>query len=1249
MMASSFHWLLLLTILICGVSGCNNKVDSEPASDPAVVENDPPAADTVLSGEDYAKALILKNRGIGHLENKEWADADSAMTELVELLPSNILAARNLAVGRVLVLVDREQIYQRSGSAENIKQFDAAVQSAQAAIDAYGDLAIENEDVAIAEMLRGRLFTHSSDDPRYDDGVQYLKNAADRLPEVAEFRFAIAMAMDGSRNYTDPNNPRSAELIQTLQQAFELAPQNLFALQKLMQRQALCLNSKLDETKTLALQITDTLKAAQKLLAPLNDSMKKQHNRDVDAIITTALEKYDGTNGATLTYPAMMTSNLMLPEIATQIDQRRLNKNLLEYLLQEFDDEFLQAAKIAGAIPDAEPTVVKSFEPTEGLPQLTGVTHVDLQDMNLDGFDDLIVARAGKIEVYSRGTELTSDWTLLMASPEASIGVTEFLLADIDRDFDKALSDIKNPSLLRDADGDQKIPTDPAGKNRWYDTDLDVIGYGKAGVVIFRNDVGEDDARSFSIVPQEESVPNINDVVAADLEADGDLDLVLGTDDGLTLWKNLDGSVFENMNEAVGGTTPGGVQSLLAVDWNRDLAIDVLCESTPGAEGAEYFLLENMFHGRMRVLTGVGMNAQGSCKWMTSGRNGGQWQTVDLNALGLQHSVDESVVGDFDNDGFSDALSFSEEGATCVRGLGGENCDARGFPDLKVSGMKSAAAADFDEDGDLDIIYVSADDSSLGLLINDGGNTNSWIDVVVRAVPDDPQFPSNRVNMHSIGSVIEMRAGGLYHAEVITQPRVHLGLGKEKAADAIRVIWTDGIPQNVMVPELLKPRVGILAPQILKGSCPYIYTWTGERFEFFSDCLWAAPIGLVQANGEIAPTREWENLLIAGEALVEKDGRYAIQLTEELWETAYFDHVQLTAIDHPADVSIFTNEKVGPPHLAEHRVHTVKNALMPKSIVDGCGNDLLPGLAVQDGNYIQPFQGRVLQGLTDDWTMEFDLGELSSPENIRLFMLGWVFPTDTSLNAGIEQNPNLNPPAGPSLEVPDGNGGWKVARPFIGFPSGKTKAMVVDISDLFDGDDYRFRIRSSMELYWDRAFFTVNEQDAETHSQACELTTGDLHFRGFSRRTYADNALFRQGHAPEGYDYESVTTSPRWPPISGRFTRYGDATPLLGDHDDQMVVMGPGDELTLSFAVPAEPVPAGWKRDFVLRNVGYDKDADLNTIYGQSSEPFPFKAMSRYPFAPNDQVPDSPEYNRYLEEWQTREYSVKPFWNALKR
>jgi hypothetical protein len=54
-----------------------------------------------------------------------------------------------------------------------------------------------------------------------------------------------------------------------------------------------------------------------------------------------------------------------------------------------------------------------------------------------------------------------------------------------------------------------------------------------------------------------------------------------------------------------------------------------------------------------------------------------------------------------------------------------------------------------------------------------------------------------------------------------------------------------------------------------------------------------------------------------------------LQFTEELWEAAYFDEVRLMAVDHPADVAVFTNEKVGSPSMAAHRIHTVRQPVLP--------------------------------------------------------------------------------------------------------------------------------------------------------------------------------------------------------------------------------------------------------------------------------------------------------------------------------
>ena len=54
-----------------------------------------------------------------------------------------------------------------------------------------------------------------------------------------------------------------------------------------------------------------------------------------------------------------------------------------------------------------------------------------------------------------------------------------------------------------------------------------------------------------------------------------------------------------------------------------------------------------------------------------------------------------------------------------------------------------------------------------------------------------------------------------------------------------------------------------------------------------------------------------------------------------------------------------------------------------------------------------------------------------------------------------------------------------------------------------------------------------------------------------------------------------------------------------------MVVIGAGDEIRVQFSLPESDPPPGWTRDFILHCVGWDKDADLNTLSGQSTEPLP--------------------------------------------
>ena len=78
-------------------------------------------------------------------------------------------------------------------------------------------------------------------------------------------------------------------------------------------------------------------------------------------------------------------------------------------------------------------------------------------------------------------------------------------------------------------------------------------------------------------------------------------------------------------------------------------------------------------------------------------------------------------------------------------------------------------------------------------------------------------------------------------------------------------------------------------------------------------------------------------------------------------------------------------------------------------------------------------------------------------------------------------------PLAPVLEVPDGRGGWKIAIPAMGYPAGKTKTMPVDLSGVLDRSDPRVRIRTNLEISWDRIFYTVDEEPAPLRTTRAPL------------------------------------------------------------------------------------------------------------------------------------------------------------------
>jgi hypothetical protein len=336
-------------------------------------------------------------------------------------------------------------------------------------------------------------------------------------------------------------------------------------------------------------------------------------------------------------------------------------------------------------------------------------------------------------------------------------------------------------------------------------------------------------------------------------------------------------------------------------------------------------------------------------------------------------------------------------------------------------------------------------------------------------------------------------------------------------------------------------------------------------------------------------------------------------------------------VDHPESVQVFVDERFVPAGEASLRIYRVARPRAPVAATDQAGRDLLPLLRERDDRYVSQFRLGKFQGLAETHDLILDLGELAAAD-VTLFLNGWIFPTDASINLALSQQDSLRV-LPPQLQVIGPDGAWHTVIADMGFPSGKAKTVVVDLAGKFLSRDRRVRIRTNMQIYWDQVFFTTGDVRGPAPPATLAPVAAHLHYRGFSR-------MYRRGgrYGPFWFDYGHVTREPRWLPLRGRFTRYGDVVALLQRADDQYVVFGPGDEITVEFAArDAPPLPAGWRRDFLLYSNGWLKDADLNTATGQTVEPLPFHGMSRYPYGPDEAYPGDREHQRYLRRYHTRD------------
>jgi Flp pilus assembly protein TadD len=843
------------------------------------------------------------------------------------------------------------------------------------------------------------------------------------------------------------------------------------------------------------------------------------------------------------------------------------------------------------------------------------------------------------------------------AVPARQAGAVTLALADLDGDgrLDVIEAGAQGVRLLRNEGGRFADVTARSGLSGPataalagdYDNDggPDLLVVRPGGLALFRNEGGGRFAEATAAAKMP-AAPGLPPTAAfADADHDGDLDAFVP---GLLLRNNGDGT-FTDVTFKAGVATAGRALCVVPTDFDNRRDLDLLV--LRAAEGPALF--QNLRDGSFQdVAARVGLAATGPFRSIAAADfNKDSYPDFFLGGAGAssffalsdgrgRYAVKQAPPGsgeaqaaqafDYDNDGLVDLLVAAPSGPRLFRSLGdgwAEVTEAA-FPAVLRKASLGAAAlgvADLDGDGDPDVLVATA--ASTRLWSNEGGNRNRSFAL---------RLEGRASNKAGVGARIDLRAGSLRQSlqtsaavPMASPADVLFGLGAREAPDAVRVIWISGIVQTETVfpaatTEGTRTAAALLELDRKPSSCPYLYAWSGERFELVTDFLGAGEMGYWLAPGVRSDPDPVEYVRIPPGMLRARGGRYELRVTNELEEVLYLDTVRLLAVEHAAGVEVYPDEGMTRRPKA-FRLFAVRDARTPR-VEDAGGADATERASLVDRRFVGGFRLHRLRGYAEEHSLTFDLSGI--PETHRTLLLtGWTDYAFSSDNVAASQMGLAL--SGPRLELEAAPGAWEVAVADVGVPVGRPQTVVVDLAPLPLGPSARLRVATNMRIYWDRIAVAEEVPEGDLVPVELPLRQADLRERGFSA------AVAAGGFEAFTFDYTRVSRRSPWKTMVGGYTREGDVGPLLAASDDLFVVSKPGDEVALSFEAPSAPGP-GRARTLLLVGDGFSKEMDINSASPDVVLPLPYHGMTSYPYA-MDEAPL--RLRRRAEEasrWNTR-------------
>jgi tetratricopeptide (TPR) repeat protein len=819
-----------------------------------------------------------------------------------------------------------------------------------------------------------------------------------------------------------------------------------------------------------------------------------------------------------------------------------------------------------------------------------------------------------------------------------------------------------------------------------YDNDgkTDLLAFGHHSLALWRN---QGDG-TFQEVTEKTGLPANYPAWALsgawiDLDHDGDLDLVLGNFANLDQFpsqaaeraifpddfpgeKNL---VFRNngMGQFTEISGPAGLDggarkttAVIGTDYNNQRDVDLLVVQY----GEPVQLFSNQRDGSFRELAAeVGLRVVSHGFGVAAGDLNKDNFTdfyfptrmgVDRLLLSTGRATFEEMaisnpltgstaaqIADYDNDGILDLLTLTQGKIVGQRGLG-----TRLAPPIPLGPASETlhqgrmfGLADLTGDGGSDLVALGAQGNEVVL------QASGQLRQVARL-----KVSGRTSNRSGIGTKVELRSGSLrqkrevYAASPAPAPaELIFGLGNRTSVDAVQLFWPAGILQSELAVQAeAKPTPPNRIEELdRKGtSCPILYAWNGEEYQFVTDFLGGSAFGALVAPGQFNTSDPDEYIRLTDQQLREKDGRLSLRLNNQLEEVIFFDAVQLLAVDHPATVEVYPNERLMPgPPFPEFKLYATRGARPPVSARDDLGHDILPLIRTIDRRYPEEFEKLPFKGYAREHAIELDLGPLAPASPVVLLMTAWIDYADSTSNfAAAQAGERLIPPY---LQVKNREGQWQTVLPQMGFPAGLPKTMTVDLTGKFLTDDRRVRIVTGMRIYWDQILVDTTDAKVKTRMTTLDTMAADLHWRGFPREYSPD------GHRPLLYDYRTIEPTAPWKTHAGNYTRYGDVRELLTSPDNRYVITRNGDELQVDFDAHRLPLlPRGWKRTFFLYTNGFGKDMDLHSAYPDVIGELPFQGMKSYPYQGNERYPLTRETIDYLDRYNTR--TITPLLGRLR-